>query len=66
MEGFDTTTMSYLATPMLMQNVAGPDHHMAMPMAPLDQYDQRSVFDNETFAGSVTLARSCCQAATMY
>ncbi|KAF9697291.1 hypothetical protein EKO04_004865 [Ascochyta lentis] len=52
MEGFDTTTMSYLATPMLMQNVAAPDQHMAMPMAPLDQYDQRSVFDNETFAGS--------------
>lgn len=52
MEGFDTTTMSYLATPMLMQNVPGhTDQHMAMPMAPLDQYDQRSVFDNETFAG---------------
>jgi hypothetical protein len=52
MEGFDTTTMSYLATPMLMQNVAGPDQHMAMPMAPLDQYDERSVFGAETFAGS--------------
>lgn len=51
MEGFDTTTMSYLATPMLMQNVAGHDQHIAMPMAPLDQYDQRSVFDAETFAG---------------
>lgn len=51
MEGFDTTTMSYLAAPMMMQNVPGPDQqHMAMPMAPMDQYDQRSVFDNETFA----------------
>jgi hypothetical protein len=56
MEGFDTTTMSYLATPMLMQNVAGHDQHMAMPMAPLEQYDQRSVFENETFAGSVPLS----------
>ncbi|KAF1932892.1 p53-like transcription factor [Didymella exigua CBS 183.55] len=51
MEGFDTTTMSYLATPMLMQNVPGPDQqHMAMPMNPMEQFDQRSVFDNETFA----------------
>ncbi|KAG9206870.1 hypothetical protein G6514_000160 [Epicoccum nigrum] len=51
MEGFDTTTMSYLATPMLMQNVPGPDQqHMAMAMNPMEQYDQRSVFDNETFA----------------
>jgi hypothetical protein len=50
MDGFDTTTMSYLAAPMLMQNVPGPDQqHMAMPMPPMDQYDQRSVFDNETF-----------------
>lgn len=51
MEGFDTTTMSYLATPMLMQNVPGSEQqHMSMPMNPMDQYDQRSVFDNETFA----------------
>jgi hypothetical protein len=62
MEGFDTTTMSYLATPMLMQNVHGPEQqqqqHMAMPMNPMDQYDQRSVFDNETFAYAVAALRA--------
>jgi hypothetical protein len=51
MEGFDTSTMSYMATPMLMQNGPGPEQqHMAMAMNPMEQYDQRSVFDNETFA----------------
>lgn len=51
MEGFDTITMSYLATPMPMQSVTGSDQHMAMPMVPMEQYDQRSTYDAETFAG---------------
>ncbi|KAF2828361.1 acid phosphatase [Ophiobolus disseminans] len=49
--GFDTGTMSWL-TPMPMQTVTGPEGHMSMPMVPMDQYDQRSTFDAETFAGS--------------
>ncbi|KAH7077979.1 hypothetical protein BKA63DRAFT_410586 [Paraphoma chrysanthemicola] len=55
MEGFDTITMSW-ATPMPMQTpmqtVTGPEGHMQMPMVSIDQYDQRSAFDAETFAGS--------------
>lgn len=51
MDGFDTITMSW-ATPQLpMQTVTGPGRHVAMPMAPMDLYDQRSAFDAETFAG---------------
>jgi len=46
MDHFDTLTMSYMATPM-------PDQPLALPMAPLDAYDQRSALDAaETFAGS--------------
>jgi hypothetical protein len=50
MEGFDTITMSYLAAPMSLQNVTGPDQ-MAGPIMPMDQFDQRSNYDAETFAG---------------
>ena len=51
MEGFDTITMSYLATPMPLQNARAPDPPLAMSMAPLDAYEQRAAFDAETFAG---------------
>ncbi|KAF1978506.1 p53-like transcription factor [Bimuria novae-zelandiae CBS 107.79] len=51
MDGFDTITMSYLAAPMSLQNVTGPDQ-MAGSMMPLEQFDQRSNYDAETFAGS--------------
>ena len=50
MDGFDTITMSW-ATPMPMQTVTGPEGQMQMPMVPMDQYDQRSTFDAETFVG---------------
>ncbi|PSN66963.1 acid phosphatase [Corynespora cassiicola Philippines] len=52
MEGFDTITMSYLAGPMSLQNVTGPDQQLNHPYAPLDSLDQRSNYDAETFAGS--------------
>jgi len=50
MEGFDTITMSYLAAPMSLHNVTGPDQ-LSVPMMPLDSLDQRSNYDAETFAG---------------
>ncbi|KAF2019721.1 p53-like transcription factor [Aaosphaeria arxii CBS 175.79] len=52
MEGFDTLTMSYLAAPMSLQNVTGPDQQLPVGFGPLDQLDQRSNYDAETFAGS--------------
>ncbi|KAF2473256.1 acid phosphatase [Lindgomyces ingoldianus] len=52
MEGFDTITMSYLATPMSLQNVTAADQQLSVPMLPLDSLDQRSNYDAETFAGS--------------
>lgn len=51
MEGFDTITMSYLAAPMSLQNVTGPDQLPGGPMLPMDQFDRRSNYDAETFAG---------------
>ncbi|KAJ4377659.1 hypothetical protein N0V83_000487 [Neocucurbitaria cava] len=44
--------MSYLATPMPLQTVTGPDQQLALPMVPMDQYDQRSTYEADTFAGS--------------
>jgi len=51
MEHFDTSTMSYMPIPLPLQTVTGPDQQIAMPMVPMDQYDQRSTFDAETFIG---------------
>ncbi|KAJ4305215.1 hypothetical protein N0V90_000746 [Kalmusia sp. IMI 367209] len=51
MDNFDTITMNYLAAPMSLQNVTGPDQ-LGMPMLPMDQLDQRSNYDAETFVGS--------------
>lgn len=48
MEGFDTITMSYLAAPMSLQNVTGPDQQLSVPYTPLDSLDQRSNYDAET------------------
>lgn len=46
MDGFEINTMSW--------NPAMPvqaEQHLSIPVVPLDQYDQRSTFDAETFAG---------------
>lgn len=51
MEGFDPSTMSYLADPMSLQDVTGPDQKLAVPMLALDQLDQRSTYGVDTFAG---------------
>ena len=51
MDGFDTITMSYLATPMPLQSVPAPDQHPHLSMVPVDQYDQRSTYDADTFVG---------------
>lgn len=56
MEHFDTTTMSYMPMAIPMQTVTGPDQQLAMPMVPVDQYDQRSAFDAETFIGYANFA----------
>lgn len=51
MEGFDPISMSYLAGPMSLQGVTAPDHQLAVPMMQMDQFDQRSNYDAETFVG---------------
>jgi hypothetical protein len=52
MDGFDTITMSYLAAgPMSLQNVTAQEQQMPVPMLPMDQLDQRSNYDADTFAG---------------
>jgi len=62
MEHFDTLTMSYMSTPMPLQSGTGPDQQLALPMVPLEHYnDQRSTYDAETFAGCA--ARRPCRAA---
>jgi hypothetical protein len=50
MEGFDTITMSYLAGPMQLHHVTGPDQQLSVPMMPMDSLDQRSNYDPEAFA----------------
>lgn len=50
MDGFDTVTMSYLAAPITMSNV-NPMDPLQVPLLPLDQYDHRSNYDADTFAG---------------
>lgn len=54
MEGFDTITMSYLTPQMSLHNVAGPEQQLGVgvPYGSMDQLDQRSNYDAETFAGS--------------
>ncbi|PYH99544.1 PhoG like DNA-binding family protein [Aspergillus ellipticus CBS 707.79] len=47
MEGFDTMTMPYLASPLSLGNIQGPDYLNSMPG--MDIPDQRSNFDSETF-----------------
>lgn len=60
MEHFNTLTMSYMPTPMPLQTVTGPDQQMAMPLVPMDHYDQRSTFDAETFVGYFSQQRVPC------
>jgi hypothetical protein len=52
MEGFDTMTMSYLASPLSLGNIQGTDYLNALP--PMDLPDQRSNFDTETFVRCVS------------
>lgn len=47
MEGFDTMTMSYLASPLSLGNMQGTEYLSAMSAMELP--DQRSNFDSETF-----------------
>jgi hypothetical protein len=61
MDGFDTNTMSWnAAMPSIYRDSSGvevgvqrPEGIMPMPIMPtgMDQFDQRSTFDAETFAG---------------
>ena len=52
MEGFDTITMSYLTPSMPLPN-ATADNPLAMPLLPLDNLEQNSNFDADTFVGYV-------------
>ncbi|KAF2280196.1 p53-like transcription factor [Westerdykella ornata] len=52
MEGFDPISVSYLAGPMSLHSVTAPDPQLAVPMMQMDQFDQRSNYDAETFVGS--------------
>ncbi|KAL4912179.1 hypothetical protein BDW62DRAFT_30400 [Aspergillus aurantiobrunneus] len=47
MEGFDTMAMPYLASPLSLSNIQGPDYLNALPG--MDLPDQRSNFDSDTF-----------------
>jgi hypothetical protein len=47
MEGFDTMTMSYLASPLALTNMQAADYLNAIPG--MDMPEQRSNFDTETF-----------------
>lgn len=52
MDGFDTLTMSYLAAgPMSLQNVTAQDQQLPVALLPMDQLDQRSNYDADTFVG---------------
>jgi hypothetical protein len=47
MEGFDTMTMSYLASPLALTNMQAADYLNSIPG--MDMPEQRSNFDTETF-----------------
>lgn len=49
MDGFDTITMSYLATPMSLSHVTQDALHVPLNM--LDNLEHHSNYDAETFAG---------------
>lgn len=53
MEGFDTSTMTYMSTPVNMQYDGTPDPYTKMLMQPLETFDHQSNFDAHTFAGYV-------------
>ncbi|PGH18730.1 hypothetical protein AJ80_04384 [Polytolypa hystricis UAMH7299] len=47
MEGFDTMTMSYLASPLSINNMQSADYLNAMP--PMEMPDPQGPYDHETF-----------------
>ncbi len=49
MEGFDTLTMSYMAAPMALGNLAAGDP-LGGSMLPVEMGDRHSNFDAETYA----------------
>lgn len=54
MNGFDPISMSYLGPgAMGFQGVPAPNQQLGVPMmaGPLDQFDQRSNYDAETYVG---------------
>lgn len=51
MDGFDTMTMSYYASPPSLGSAAAADYLNALPM--MDMQDHHSNFDTETFVGYV-------------
>ncbi len=49
MEGFDTMTMSYYASPPSLNSAAAAEYLNSLPA--MDMQDQHSNFDTETFMG---------------
>ena len=51
MEGFDTSTMTYMTTPVNMPYDNAPDPYSKMLMQTVDTFDHHSNYDANTFAG---------------
>ena len=51
MEGFDPSTMTYMATPANMQYDHSSDPYSKLLMQPLDSFDHQSNYEVNTFAG---------------
>lgn len=56
MDGFDTMTMSYLASPLSLNNMQNADYLNAMPTMDMQQ-DQHSNFDTDTFVRYMLVCR---------
>ncbi|RAH85876.1 PhoG like DNA-binding family protein [Aspergillus japonicus CBS 114.51] len=56
MEGFDTMSMPYLASPLSLSNLQGSDYLHSMPG--MDMPDQRSTFESEPFVSGDDIAFS--------
>jgi hypothetical protein len=56
MEGFDTMTMSYLASPLALGNMQNTDY--LNPVPGMDIPEQRPPFDTETFVRYALLVSS--------
>ena len=66
MEGFDTSTMTYMASNFDGAEVVAPEAYSNMMMMPNDFMDQYSTYDAQTFAGYVLTRNSSCRLRKLY